>query len=294
MSNKHADTPHDATDGGPGTTGHEWDGIQELNNPLPRWWLWILYATIAWSLLWVVLYPAIPLPGGHSGGTLGYSSRAHVEQEMKALDAQRDAVLKGIESIPIEDLGKDPKMLQAAIEGGRSAFKVHCVQCHGSGAAGSTGYPNLNDDDWLWGGDYASIYRTIQHGIRQPGDDETHQSVMPSFGKDGLLTKPEIAAVTEHVLAISGQQHDQALAARGAPIFAQQCASCHGADGKGLREFGSPNLTDAIWLYGGDRASINSSVFNAHAGVMPAWKGRLSDATIRKLTAYVHSLGGGE
>lgn len=279
---------------GPGTTGHEWDGIQELNNPLPRWWLWIFYATVAFSAVWVVLYPAIPVPGGHTQGTLGYSTRAEVEQEMAALEAQRNVALKGIESIPIEDLGKDPKMLQAAIEGGRSAFKVHCVQCHGSGAAGSTGYPNLNDDDWMWGGDYAAIYQTIQHGIRQPGDDETHQSVMPAFGKDGLLTQPQVAAVAEHVLAISGQEHNAKLAAVGAPIFAQQCASCHGPDGKGMKEFGSPNLTDAIWLYGGDRASIQNTVFFAHAGVMPAWKTRLPDATIRKLTAYVHSLGGGE
>ncbi|MCG2841448.1 cytochrome-c oxidase, cbb3-type subunit III [Sandaracinobacter sp. RS1-74] len=291
QQNAHPSGPGNA---GPGTTGHEWDGIQELNNPLPRWWLWIFYATIVFAAVWVVLYPAIPLPGGNTQGTLGYSSRADVEQQMQALDAQRDAALKGIEAIAIEDLGKDPKLLQAAIEGGRSAFKVHCVQCHGSGAAGSTGYPNLNDDDWMWGGDYASIYRTIQHGIRQPGDDETHQSVMPAFGKDGLLQPAEIASVTEYVLAISGQEHDRALAARGAPVFEQQCASCHGADGKGMREFGSPNLTDAIWLYGGDRASIHNTVFYAHAGVMPSWKGRLSDATIRKLTAYVHSLGGGE
>lgn len=287
-------TEQDPEGAGPGTTGHEWDGIQELNNPLPRWWLWIFYATIAWSAVWVVLYPAIPIPGGYSGGTLGYSTRAEVEREMAELNAQRDSVLQGIESIPIADLGRDPKLLNAAIEGGRSAFKVHCVQCHGSGAAGSTGYPNLNDDDWLWGGDYASIYATIQHGIRQPGDDATHLSVMPSFGKDGILTKPQIAAVAEHVLAISGQEHNAALAAAGAPIFAQQCASCHGPDGKGLREFGSPNLTDAIWLYGGDRAAINASIFTARAGVMPSWKGRLPDATIRKLTAYVHSLGGGE
>ena len=294
-SEQHDQTPKGGPETtGPGTTGHEWDGIQELNHPLPRWWLWILYATIAFSAVWVVLYPAWPIPGGNTRGTLGYSSRAEVEQQMAALDAQRGAALKGIETIPIENLGSNPQLLQAAIEGGRSAFKVHCVQCHGSGAAGGAGYPNLNDDDWLWGGDYASIYRTIQHGIRQPGDDDTRQSMMPSFGKDGLLKEPEIAAVTEYVLGLSGQQHDAALAAKGAPLFEQQCVACHGADGKGMKALGAPNLTDAIWLYGGDRAQIHASIFNAHAGVMPAWKGRLSDATIRQLTAYVHSLGGGE
>ena len=277
-----------------GTTGHEWDGIQELNNPLPRWWVWMLYATIAFSVLWMILYPAWPIPGGNTQGVLGYSSRAAVEQQIAAVTSQRAQALQGIESMDIADFGQHPQLLQAAIEGGRSAFKVHCVQCHGSGAQGSIGYPNLNDDDWLWGGDYASIYATIRHGIRQPDDDETHISIMPSYGRDGLLSDAEIDAVTEYVLAISNQQHDAALASRGAPVFAEQCAACHGADGKGMQALGAPNLTDAIWLYGGDRAAIHHTVYYARAGVMPAWKGRLSDATIRQLTAYVHSLGGGE
>ena len=280
--------------GGHGTTGHEWDGIVELNTPLPRWWLWVFYATIAFSVLWMVLYPMWPVPGGYTKGTLGYSSRTEVERQMAALHAQRDATLAGIENMPIEELGRDPKLLQAAIEGGRSAFQLHCVQCHGSGAAGSIGYPNLNDDDWLWGGDYAAIYETIQNGIRQPGNDDTRISMMPSFGRDDMLTATEISEVTEQVLALSGQQHDAALAAKGAPIFEEQCSACHGADGKGMQALGAPDLSDAIWLYGGDRAQIHASIDTAHAGVMPAWKGRLSDSVIRQLTAYVHSLGGGE
>ena len=279
---------------GPGTTGHEWDGIEELNYPLPRWWLWVFYVTIAFSALWVVLYPSWPIPGGYTKGTLGYSSRTEIERQMQELNAQRGVALEGIETIAIEDLGRDPKLLQAAIEGGRSAFQLHCVQCHGSGAAGSIGYPNLNDDDWLWGGDYAAIYETIQHGIRQPGDDDTRISMMPSFGRDGLLTQPEIGDVTEYVRSISGQQHDAAMAARGAAIFEEQCAACHGADGKGMHALGAPDLTDAIWLYGGSREAIHSSINIARGGVMPAWKGRLSDSVIRQLTAYVHSLGGGE
>jgi cytochrome c oxidase cbb3-type subunit 3 len=280
--------------GHPGTTGHEWDGIQELNNPLPRWWLWIFFACIAFAAVWVVLYPAIPLPGGYTPGTLGYSTRVEGEQALAALDQQRSAAMKGIETIPLAELKANPQLMQAAIEGGRSAFKVHCIQCHGTGAAGSKGYPNLNDDDWLWGGSMEEIHTTLLHGIRHPGDDSTRISQMPAFGRDGLLTKPEVAAVVEHVRAISRQQHDAALAAQGATIFAQQCASCHGEQGQGNRTFGAPNLSDAIWLYGGDRKTLTETVTNARGGVMPAWNERLSEATIRKLTAYVHSLGGGE
>lgn len=276
------------------TTGHEWDGIEELNNPLPRWWLWIWYVTIAFSVLWVILYPAWPGISGNTPGILGYSSRAVVTGEIAAVDASRQSVLKDLTTIPIDQLPQHPALMKAAVAGGQSAFKIYCVQCHGSGAAGSKGYPNLNDDDWLWGGDMASIYQTIQHGIRQPGDDDTRVSQMPAFGKDGLLTAKEVDAVVEYVVKISGQKADPALAARGAPVFEQQCAACHGPDGKGVRAFGGPNLTDGIWLYGGTRADIHNTVWNSHGGVMPAWKGHLSDATIRKLTAYVHSLGGGE
>ncbi len=289
-------TPRDGKDpAGPGTTGHEWDGIQELNNPLPRWWLWIFYATIAFSVVYMLLFPAIPLPtgSGYTQGLLGWSSRARVEREMAALEASRAAVLKDIETIPLAELRLNPALWKAAIEGGRSAYKVHCVQCHGSGAAGSIGYPNLNDDDWLWGGSVEDIHVTLLHGIRDPGDPDTRQSMMPAYGRDGLLTAREIDDVVEHVRAISGQDHDAAMAARGSVTYAQQCASCHGADGRGMREFGSPNLTDGIWLFGGDRESLRATLHNSRAGVMPGWQGRLSEATIRKLTAYVHSLGGG-
>lgn len=279
---------------GPGTTGHEWDGIEELNNPLPRWWLYILYATIAFSVLWMVLYPSWPLPGGNIRGMLGYSSRADIQQQMQALEAARAAPLKGLEQMALADIPKNPAVMQAAVEGGRSAFKVHCIQCHGTGAAGSKGYPNLNDDDWLWGGSMADIHGTLVNGIRAHGNENTRQSMMPAFGRDGLLSRAEIADVVEHVRAISRQDHAPEMAARGAQIYAQQCASCHGEAGEGLKAFGSPDLSDPIWLYGGDRASLTHSITNARAGVMPAWNERLSEATIRKLTAYVHSLGGGE
>lgn len=277
-----------------GTTGHEWDGIRELNNPLPRWWLVILYATIAFSLLWVILYPALPGIKGNTPGILGYSARAEVHKEIAAVEARRAQALAGLDDMALTELSAHPQLQRAAVEGGRAAFKLHCSQCHGSGAAGSPGYPNLNDDDWLWGGGIDDIYTTIRHGIREPDNDDTRLSLMPSYGRDGILSPQEVDDVVEHVLLISGQQADAAKAARGSVTFEEQCSICHGPDGKGLREFGAPNLTDPIWLFGGDRESIHYTVWNARHGVMPAWGSRLDDRTIRQLAAYVHGLGGGE
>jgi cytochrome c oxidase cbb3-type subunit 3 len=192
---------------------------------------------------------------------------------------------------PIEKLPGSPALMRAAVAGGRAAFKVHCVQGHGAGAAGSKGYPNLNDDDWLWGGDLRAIEYTITHGARQPGDDKTHASQMPAFGKDGILTPAQVDQVAGHVLSLSGKARDNAA---GAQLFAQNCAVCHGIDGRGNRALGAPNLADAIWLYGGKREDIAAQVTNPQHGAMPAWGGRLDPVTIKMLAAYVHSLGGGE
>ena len=276
------------------TVGHEWDGIQELDTPLPRWWLITFYLCIAFAIVYVILYPALPGLRGATPGVLGWTSRGALAADVKAADASHAAVRAAIAALPVEDLIKDPKLNRAAIEGGRSAFKQNCVQCHGAGAAGSKGYPNLNDDDWLWGGDIGAIYATLQHGIRYPGDDATRISQMPSFGRDGILTAPQIENVVSYVRVLSKQEPDSASAQQGAALFAQNCAVCHGANGEGGRAVGAPRLNDAIWLYGGDRASITQSVYNAHAGVMPAWSARLDPVTVKMLAAYVHSLGGGE
>jgi cytochrome c oxidase cbb3-type subunit III len=156
------------------------------------------------------------------------------------------------------------------------------------------GYPNLLDDDWLWGGDMEAIHTTITHGIRNTTDADARYSEMPAFGRDELLEGPQIDAVVQHVLAISGQEHDAGLAAEGTAVFAENCASCHGEEGKGNRELGAPNLTDAIWLYGGDADALHYTVWNARYGVMPNWNARLSEADIRSVAVYVHGLGGGE
>ncbi|MAM37048.1 MAG: cytochrome-c oxidase, cbb3-type subunit III [Erythrobacter sp.] len=282
----------DAT--GTPTVGHEWDGIEELDTPMPRWWLWTLYATIIWGIAYTVLYPAWPLVNSATQGLLGWSSRAQLEGEEEAERVRKAPLQLALSQIPIERLQDDSRLMQAAVEGGRAAFKVHCVQCHGSGAAGSPGYPNLNDDDWLWGGDIKQIHTTLVHGIRQPGHDETRMSQMPAFGRDGILTPEQVEDVVSFVRVISRQEKASAAAQRGGKLFADNCAVCHGPTGTGDRKVGAPNLTDAIWMYGGDRETIARTVTNSRYGVMPAWGARLDPVTLKMLAAYVHSLGGGE
>jgi len=276
------------------TKGHEWDGIEELDTPLPRWWLWTFYATIVFAIGYCIAYPAIPLLHRATAGMLGWSSRGEFAQEVARADTANAATRTAIAGADIATLDPHGALMQAAIAGGRAAFKVNCAPCHGAGAAGSKGYPNLNDDEWLWGGDRAAIHQTILHGIRQPDDPATRLSQMPAFGRDGILKPEEIQDVVSYVRTISRQEPAGAGARRGAALFSANCAVCHGPDAKGSRQFGAPDLTDAIWLYGGDRTALTATVTNARYGVMPAWGTKLDPATINMLTAYVHSLGGGE
>jgi cytochrome c oxidase cbb3-type subunit 3 len=275
------------------TTGHVWDGIRELNRPLPRWWVWTFYATIVWALVYMVFYPAVPLIKGATAGIFGYSTRASVEESIADARAAQAGRLEQIATLPLEDVHADPDLLRFAVTGGRSAFLVNCIQCHGTGAAGSTGYANLNDDDWLWGGTLEDIHQTIAHGIRS-SDPDTRLSEMPAFGADQILERTQVSAVADYVLSLSGRPHDAARAAEGATVFADNCAVCHGEGGVGNQEFGAPALNDAIWLYGSDEATILSQLNRPSHGVMPAWAGRLNDTVIKQLTLYVHGLGGGE
>ncbi|MGC1270139.1 MAG: cytochrome-c oxidase, cbb3-type subunit III [Croceibacterium sp.] len=284
MANKRIDEPT-----GTQTVGHEWDGIEELDTPMPRWWLWTFYATIFWALVYVILYPAWPMLTKGTEGVLGWSSRGQLQDEMDKEGARRAPLLAQLSQVPIERVPENGELMRAAVSGGRAAFKVNCVQCHGAGAAGSEGYPNLNDDDWLWGGDLKTIEVTLQHGIRQPGDDATRASLMPAFA--GILTPVQINQVSAHVLSLSGKAKDNAA---GAQLYSENCAVCHGADGTGGRQFGAPNLADAIWLYGGTQAKVANQVSAPRHGVMPSWAGRLDPVTIKMIAAYVHSLGGGE
>jgi cytochrome c oxidase cbb3-type subunit 3 len=278
------------------TTGHEWDGIEELNNPLPRWWLWTFYATIAWALIYTILFPAWPLITGATPGVLGFSTRANVAAEIQRFEAANGPMRDRLVAADLAAIKDDPELLQFATSAGAAVFRTNCSQCHGSGAAGvqASGYPNLLDDDWLWGGAMEDIHTTITHGIRNTTDDEARYSQMPAFGVDGLLEPAQIDAVVQHVLAISGQEHDAALAAEGATVFAENCAACHTEAGTGDRTQGAPNLTDAIWLYGGTVDDLTYTINNARFGVMPNWNQRLSEADIRSVALYVHGLGGGE
>jgi cytochrome c oxidase cbb3-type subunit III len=276
------------------TVGHEWDGIEELNTPLPRWWLWALYATIIWAMGYTIFYPAWPLVTQATTGTLNWSSREQLEQQLAAEKAKSTPMMRAMAATPVEELERNPQLMQAAVEGGRAAFRQNCVQCHGSGAAGSKGYPNLNDDDWLWGGDISAIHYTIEHGVRNPGHDRTRMSQMPAFGRDGLLQPAEIDGLAAYVRTISRQRPADESAKRGSALFQTNCTACHGTNASGNREFGAPNLTDAIWLYGGDEESVRKSINDARFGVMPRWGEKLDPATVKMLAAYVHSLGGGE
>lgn len=273
------------------TTGHEWDGLKELNNPLPRWWLWVFYVTCIWSFWYFIFYPAWPIPGGATKGVSGFTQLKELEASQNEILERQAVYLERFEKASFDDIMNDPELYAFAMAGGRSAFKENCATCHGTGAEGGKGYPNLNDDDWIWGGTVSDIQQTLLYGIRADNLD-TRVSQMPAFGKDKLLTTAQINVVVDYVLAL-GSGSDLSMH-EGAVIFQENCASCHGTDGRGLYEFGAPNLADGIWLYGGTRKDVYETVVNARAGMMPAWKDRLPANTIRQISLYVHQLGGGE
>jgi cytochrome c oxidase cbb3-type subunit 3 len=281
------------TEGQVETTGHVWDeNLEEYNNPLPRWWLWVFYLTIIWGIGYTIAYPAWPLIHGATPGLLGFSTRAQVAEEIKEVEVANAPIESKLASVPLTEISADPELNQFAENAGKAVFNTWCMQCHGVEGQGAVGYPTLSDDDWLWGGDIEAIYATVTHGIRNETDPEARFSQMPAFGE--ILSPEEIVQVVNYVRKISNQENDAALATAGEQVFLDNCAACHGDDGKGMRDLGAPNLTDAIWLYGGDEATLIETVTNARFGVMPNWNTRLSEADIRAVTTYVHGLGGGE
>jgi cytochrome c oxidase cbb3-type subunit 3 len=276
------------------TTGHDWDGIKELNNPLPRWWLWCFYGTIVWGVAYTIAYPAWPMINSATTGLLGYSTRGEVVEQIAIIDAQNAEVSMRLASADLATLAPDDPAHRYGVAGGASVFLANCSQCHGSGAAGvqAGGYPNLLDDDWLWGGTLEDIEYTVRHGIRNEIDPDARWTEMPAFGD--IFAGDEIAATVEYVLSISGQDHDATLAGQGTELFLDNCAACHGDAGEGMRELGAPNLTDAIWLYGGTRDTLTETITYSRFGVMPPWGQRLDEAEIKAVTLYLHQLGGGE
>jgi cytochrome c oxidase cbb3-type subunit 3 len=274
------------------TTGHSWDGIEELNNPLPRWWLWTFYATIIWGVIYMIAYPAWPMINGATAGVLGYSTRAEFAEKIEAHEAKNADLAAALAAADLTDLASQPELQHYAAARGAAVFRTNCSQCHGAGAAGAEGYPNLLDDAWLWGGDIEGIAITIRHGVRNETDPDARWSEMPEFGD--ILTDEEIEAVVAHVLALSGPVPEGADAGMGEQVFLDNCAACHGDNALGDEEVGAPNLSDAIWLYGGEAEAVTYTVKNARFGVMPAWGGRLSETDVNAVAAYVHGLGGGQ
>ncbi|MEM7508955.1 MAG: cytochrome-c oxidase, cbb3-type subunit III [Pseudomonadota bacterium] len=290
MSTNDQDREHDAATG-TATTGHDWDGIKELDTPLPRWWLWTFYITIVWGIAYTIAYPAWPLISNATAGVLGYSTRGELAETIAEHERGLEGMMARVASTEFADIASDTELDQFAQAGGAAIFRTYCSQCHGAGAAGAKGYPNLLDDDWLWGGSHEEIYYTLQNGIRWAENDDTRDSQMPAFGDDDLLTSEEIETVADHVLSLSGAG---AASDAGAELYADNCAACHGDGGEGLRDLGAPNLADAIWLYGGDRETVIATITHSRYGVMPAWNTRLTEAEIKQVAHYVHSLGGGE
>ena len=272
------------------TTGHEWDEITEYNIPAPRWWLIVWIVTIIWAIIYWFFYPTWPTPSGNSKGKLGWSQQSQLLESQKEINVKKSVFLEKISKLSLVEITKDPQLLEFALNGGRAAFKENCAACHGTGAAGSKGFPNLNDDDWLWGGKLEDIYQTLNYGIRS-GHDKARINQMPAFGMDKVLKKDEIAAVAEYVMSLSNLSETNQ---KGAEIFKANCIACHGQEGRGNQSLGAPNLTDAIWLYGNKKEDIIFTINYSRNGVMPYWNNRLDDNTIKQLTLYVHFLGGGE
>ncbi|WP_186400130.1 cytochrome-c oxidase, cbb3-type subunit III [Stappia sp. P2PMeth1] len=276
------------------TTGHEWDGLKELNNPLPKWWLYIFYATIVWAIGYWVVYPSWPLISGYTAGVLGDSQRANALAAYEAGMAERAQIGEKLIDASLEEIESTQSLLEFAMANGRAAFGDNCAPCHGTGAVGGVGYPNLQDDNWIWGGSLEDIHLTLQYGIRS-GHDETRVGDMPSFGTDGLLDKEQIIQVANFVGSRVGLAPEAGVdLAAGEEVYAENCASCHGDDLKGMREVGAPDLTANNYLYGKSIQAIAAQVTNARNSVMPAWAPRLDPATVKSLAVYVHALGGGE
>jgi len=278
----------------PETTGHSWDGIEEFNNPLPKWWVWVFYICIVWGIWYSIAYPAWPGLTGATAGYKGFSTRANVAADIAAVEESNAAINERLASAELTEISADAELNGYAISAGSAVFKTWCAQCHGSGAAGAKGYPNLLDDSWLWGGTIEDIHTTVSHGIRNEEDDDARYSEMPAFGRDELLETAQIDEVVNYVMSLSGEPQDASKVEAGAVVFEENCAACHAEDGTGDIYQGAPNLTDAIWLYGGDYATLTETVTNSRYGVMPPWSGRLTEAQVRAVSLYVHQLGGGE
>ena len=271
------------------TTGHSWDEISEYNIPTPRWWLIVWFICIIWAFIYWFFYPTWPTLSGNSKGSLQWSKFSQLQDAQQKVDAKKQKYLQQIQSSSFAEIKQNQQLMQFVLTAGKSAFYENCSACHGKGHQGGYGYPNLNDDDWLWGGKVEDIYQTLIYGIRS-GHEKARANQMSSFGLDGVLKSSEIKEVASFVRSLSGLEKTNE---NGAKIFANNCVACHGSEGKGNQQLGAPNLTDKIWLYSSEPSEVYKTIYYSRAGVMPFWQGRLDDNTIKILALYIHSLGGG-
>lgn len=271
------------------TTGHDWNGIKELNSPIPRIVLWFLAVTHIYAVIAWVLFPAWPLGATYTKGLLGGDQRTALAADIAAATAARAGWMTALATQDFDTIRANPDLMARALATAAPLYGQNCQVCHGAGGAGGPGFPRLSDDVWLWGGTADAIETTLRYGINSTHPD-THFAQMPGFGRDGLLTRPEISVLTDYVLTLgAGVVPDDP--SEGAQLFQSSCAGCHGEDARGIEGTGAPDLTDADWIYGGDAATIRHVLLNGRQGVMPAWQGRLSDAEIRMLALYVEGLG---
>jgi cytochrome c oxidase cbb3-type subunit 3 len=274
------------------TTGHEWDGIKELNTPLPKWWVYVFWACVVWAIAYWIAMPAWPTVNGYTQGILGYSSRGDLDNELKAQKASRAKYETKIAVLAPEDILKDKDLRNFALAGGKIAFGENCSACHGSGGVGVAGaYPRLADDEWLWGGTMADIQQSIAFGVRNTNTNSRQSEMLP-FGTGDALSADQVSQLGDYVLSLASKT--PAAGSPGAAIFAERCTACHSEDGSGNKDLGAPALNNNIWLFKGGKEGIVAQVTKPKHGSMPAWSERLDETTIKMLTVYVHSLGGGK
>jgi cytochrome c oxidase cbb3-type subunit III len=261
--------------GGGADTGHVWDkDLREYNNPLPKWWLWLFYITIAFGVLYLALFPGL----GNFAGVKGWTQSSQYAQERAAVEARAAQLLAPLAALPVAELVNNEQAMSTA----HNLFQQNCAQCHGSDGGGAKGFPNLADADWQWGSDADSVVATIAQG---------RVAAMPAWGQ--VLGEAGVDEAVAYVQALSGQPTDATLAAAGKLRFEQVCAACHGVDGRGNPLLGAPNLTDGVWLYGGDAATLKATLLNGRNGQMPAWSDKLGEQRVKLLAAYATRLASG-